>query len=101
MTRSLAAAVTTVAFAGITFAGVAPAGAAPVGAKASAAANCDKYLDKVRQHKLAAEKYHRLAAVEADKAHPNKDKVRQYEAKWRDELYAANAYETEYYKCTH
>lgn len=98
MSRSLAVAVTSVAVAGIAFAGVAPASAAPVGAAAWSRAKCIAVDKAIGQHKMAGHRYEELAKKEAGKAHPNMDKVRQYDAKASDEFTVARAQELELQK---
>ncbi|MEU8784155.1 hypothetical protein [Streptomyces sp. NPDC048637] len=96
MSRSLAVAVTSVAVAGIAFAGVAPASAAPVGTAAASSAKCDGIRKAIRQHSDAGYRYKAVAAREADKAHPDRDKVAQYKAKAKGEFSAVDAYQVEY-----
>ncbi|ANZ16528.1 membrane protein [Streptomyces noursei ATCC 11455] len=96
ISRSLAAAVTTLAVAGITVAGAVPATAAPAKAAAASSAQCDSIRDAIRQHAEAGDKYTGLAKVEASKANPDQDKVAQYNAKAKAEYQAADAYQVKY-----
>ena len=96
MSRSLAVAVTSVAVAGIAFAGVAPASAAPVGTAAASSAKCDGIRKAIREHTDAGYRYKAVAEQEADKAHPNRDKVALYKAKAKAEFSAVDAYQVEY-----
>ncbi|WP_159030864.1 hypothetical protein [Streptomyces sp. 769] len=93
ISRSLAAAVTTLAVTGITVAGAVPATAAPA---AASSAQCDSIRAAIRQHAEAGDKYQGLAKVEASKANPDQDKVAQYNAKAKAEYQAADAYQVKY-----
>ncbi|MEU9110288.1 hypothetical protein AB0D04_00490 [Streptomyces sp. NPDC048483] len=99
MKRALALAATTIAVAGITFTGVAPANAAPAGTAAARGRDCTPYETGLRQHTIAADKYEALAKKEAAKAHPDRDKLRQYDAKIHDEKVLVNKFRQEYEAC--
>ncbi|MGW8551586.1 hypothetical protein [Streptomyces tubercidicus] len=93
MNRSLAVAVTSVAVAAIAFAGVTPASAA-----SWSRAKCIAVDKSIGQHKMAGHRYEELAKKEVRKAHPDMNKVRQYDAKASEEFTTAQALELEFQK---